>query len=290
MTRSAEPDPRAPFAGDAGEETLFEPRASGERVFAGALLDVRRDRVRLPDGSESVREYIVHPGAVLVVPVLDDGRLIVERQFRYPHNRTFLEFPAGKLDPGEGALATAERELIEETGYAALPWIRLGLVHPGISYSTEAIELYAARGLSHVGARLDAGEFLEILQCTEGGVWTALDEGRLTDAKTVAALALYSRWMAASRRSIRVQIDGVVQGVGYRDWMLRAALRAGTAGWVRNQRDGSVEALLQGPRDACDRLVDRCMRGPPAARVKRVVVTPCAFDETLTGFDQRPSA
>ena len=106
MTKPATGDPRPPLAAGAGDAALVEHRESGEQVYHGALLDVRRDRARMPDGSSAVREYIVHPGAVLVVPVADDGRLVVERQFRYPPNRTFLEFPAGKLDPGESAIET----------------------------------------------------------------------------------------------------------------------------------------------------------------------------------------
>jgi ADP-ribose pyrophosphatase len=247
-------DPRAPLVADAASASLVERRIAGERVYQGALLDVRRDRARLPDGGEAVREYIVHPGAVLVVPVLDDGRLILERQFRYPHNRTFIEFPAGKLDPGERALDTAVRELVEEVGHEAKHWTRLGVVHPVISYSTEAIEIYIAQRLTDVGAKLDPGEFLEVLCWTHQELARALDEERVTDAKTVAAVAMHARWMAATRRSLRVRVSGLVQGVGYRDWLIRRAGAAGVYGWVRNRREDFVEAVLQGPRDACDRL------------------------------------
>jgi ADP-ribose pyrophosphatase len=287
---AGEADPRPAHAANPADDRLIEQRLSGERVYAGALLDVRRDRARLPDGGEAVREYIVHPGAVLVIPVLDDGRFVVERQFRYPHDRTFLEFPAGKLDPGETALATGLRELEEEAGYHAVLWTRLGVVHPCISYSTEAIEIYLARALTHVGARLDPGEFLEVTACSEADLDAALDEGRLTDAKTIVALTLLARWTSASRRSVRVRVTGVVQGVGYRDWMLRRAHEAGVAGWVRNRRDGSVEALFQGAREACDRLAAACCRGPRAAQVARVEVARAAYDESVTVFDLRPSA
>jgi len=172
---------------------LRETRIDGEAVFDGALLHVRRDRVRLPDGGEAVREYVVHPGAVLLVPVLDDGRLLVERQFRYPLDRVFLEFPAGKIDPGEAPEATARRELVEETGFEAGTLTPLALLHPVISYSTEAIQCFVARALRHVGARLDHGEFLELATPTLDELLASCDRGEITDAKTVASLLLYAR-------------------------------------------------------------------------------------------------
>ena len=287
MKRPATPDPRPAAA--QSDDPLTERRIGGEQVYRGALLDVRRDRATMPDGSEAVREYIVHPGAVLVVPVRDDGRLIVERQFRYPHNRSFLEFPAGKLDPGESALATGVRELVEEAGCTAQVWIRLGVIHPVISYSTEAIELYAAYALASVGAKLDPGEFLEIVECTEAELYEAIEAERLTDAKTIAALALYSRWKAATTRSVRLRISGRVQGVGYRDWAVRAATATGLTGWVRNRMDGSVEAHVQGSRAACDRFIDACREGPRACRVERVDVARAPVDDALRGFDVRRS-
>lgn len=283
-------DPRPAGTRDDDREALAEHRLSGEQVYSGALLDVRRDRVRLPDGGEAIREYVVHPGAVLIVPIEDDGRFIVERQFRYPQNRAFLEFPAGKRDPGERSLETARRELIEEAGFAAVEWTRLGVIHPVISYSTEAIEIYAARGLSHVGARLDHGEFLELLHRTAEELYEAIDDARLTDAKTIAALVMHSRWISAPQRSCRVRIAGTVQGVGYRDWLTRAAQKAGVAGWVRNRRDGSVEAHFQARREPCDRLIEACRRGPPAAQVALIEVAHREFDASLDGFGQQASA
>lgn len=278
-------DPRpAPLRDD---DPLLERRIDGEQVYRGALLDVRRDRATTPDGGEAVREYVVHPGAVLVVPVCDDGRIVVERQFRYPHNRSFVEFPAGKLDPGESALDTGVRELAEEAGYAAQVWIRLGVIHPVIAYSTEAIHLYEARGLTHVGARLDAGEFLELFECSEEELLAAIDEERITDAKTVAAFALHQRWKRAAARSVRLCISGRVQGVGYRDFAQREASAAGLVGWVRNRADGSVEAHVEGPRDACDRFIDACRRGPRACRVDRIEVNRVAQDASLREFGLR---
>jgi ADP-ribose pyrophosphatase len=174
-------------------ESLHETCVDGQTVYDGSFLHVRRDRVRLPDGGQAVREYVVHPGAVLIVPVLDDGRLLVERQFRYPLQRVFLEFPAGKIDPGETPLQTAAREMIEETGYEAGRLVPLCVLHPVISYSTEAIQCFVADGLRHVGARLDHGEFLEIEATSLDALLAALDRGEITDAKTVATLLLYAR-------------------------------------------------------------------------------------------------
>jgi len=172
---------------------LVEVGVRSEVVFSGKLLEVRSDRVRLPNGAEATREFVVHPGAVLVVPVLEDGRLVLERQFRYPVRRVMLEFPAGKIDAGETPLATAQRELVEEVGYEATTWKRLGTIHPEIGYSTEFIDMFVATGLAHVGSRLDDGEFLDVVTMTEDELLATFDCGGVTDGKTLAALFAWRR-------------------------------------------------------------------------------------------------
>ena len=167
---------------------LSERFVSGEQVFDGTLLKVRRDTVRLPDGSHGTREYIRHPGAVAIVPIFDDGRVLLERQFRYPHGREFIEVPAGKLEPDEPHLATAKRELLEETGYEAKEWQRLGVIHTAIAYTDEAIEIFMARKLGHVGRKLDQGEFIENLILPFAEAIAMIGDGRISDGKTVAAL------------------------------------------------------------------------------------------------------
>ncbi len=187
-----------PPAAEDADAGLRETPLSSEQVWRGHFLDVRSDRVRLPDGSETRREYIVHPGAVMVVPLLDDGRLLMERQYRYPMGRAMLEFPAGKLDPGEDKLACAQRELIEETGYRAREWAYAGVLHNAIAYSNEGIEIFFARGLVAGERRLDEGEFLDVLSCTPAELDALARAGALTDAKTLIGLLWLQRWQSGA--------------------------------------------------------------------------------------------
>jgi ADP-ribose pyrophosphatase len=176
------------------DDHLVERQLESTRVFQGNFLDVRRDRVALPDGGSATREYIRHPGAVMVVPLLDDGRLLMERQYRYPMGRVMLEFPAGKLDAGEDPLDCGRRELLEETGYSAAEWAYAGVLHNAIAYSDEGIHIYFARGLTRGEQRLDEGEFLELVTYTVDDLDRMAAAGELTDAKTLIGLLWLQRW------------------------------------------------------------------------------------------------
>lgn len=179
---------------EADDTHLVERLIESSQVYQGHFLDVRCDRVALPDGGKAHREYIRHPGAVMVVPLLDDGRLLMERQYRYPMGRVMLEFPAGKLDAGEDPLACGQRELTEETGYTAAEWACAGVLHNAIAYSDEGIHIYFARGLTRGAQQLDAGEFLELVTHTPAELDTLAARGDLTDAKTLIGLLWLQRW------------------------------------------------------------------------------------------------
>lgn len=180
--RDEHDDPRA-----RGED-LSETRLSSRTVFKGVLLHVKADRVRLPNGSESTREYIVHPGAAMIIALTDDHRIVLERQYRYPVGMHFIELPAGKIDPGEDPLATAQRELREECGYAAREWHHLTTLHPAIGYADERIELYLARGLSDVGHQRDDDEMIEVLHVTVEQALAWVRERHITESKAVTGL------------------------------------------------------------------------------------------------------
>jgi ADP-ribose pyrophosphatase len=176
------------------DKHLRETLVRGEQVFQGRFLDVRRDVIALPDGQHATREYIVHPGAVMIVPLLGDGRLVMERQYRYPLARVMLEFPAGKIDAGEPPFACAVRELAEETGYRAAEWARAGILHNAIAYSNEGIEVWFARGLTLGERRLDDGEFLDLALHTADEIDAMAARGEITDAKTLIGLLWLQKW------------------------------------------------------------------------------------------------
>ncbi len=167
---------------------------SSRVVYDGGFLKVLRDEVHLPDGAPAWREYVRHPGAVMMLAFVDERTILLERQHRYPHHRDFIELPAGKLEANEGPLATAKRELIEECGYEARDWWRIATLHPSIGYSDEVIELYGARGLTHVGAQLDVGEHLETFEARLEDALRWVREGIITDTKTTTGLLWWAQF------------------------------------------------------------------------------------------------
>ena len=173
---------------------LTERQTAGQQVYRGDFLDVRRDSIAFADGSTATREYIVHPGAVMVVPLLDDGRLVLERQYRYPLGRVLLEFPAGKRDAHESVQHCGQRELAEETGYRAAEWARACVIHNACAYSTEGIEIWFARGLTLGPRQLDSGELIDLLLMTETELDALAASGALTDVKTLIGLQWLQKW------------------------------------------------------------------------------------------------
>ena len=171
---------------------LIETKLKCQELFRGSFLHAFLDTVALPDGTQATREYVIHPGAVMIIPLLEMPgqplQLVMERQFRYPVQRVMIEFPAGKLDPQESTLQCAQRELYEETGYRANRWARAGVMHPVISYSTEFIEIWFAKDLSVGQRQLDPGEFLEVITQTPEALQLACLNGEVTDGKTLTGM------------------------------------------------------------------------------------------------------
>ena len=194
-----------------GDSHLIETRTSSQEVLKGVFLHAFRDTVLLPDGQSSVREYVVHPGAVMVIPLLTDAeghiRVVLERQFRYPVGQVMIEFPAGKLDADESVLACAQRELREGTGYTATEWGRAGGMHPVIAYSTEFIDIWFARGLTLGERKLDQGEFLDVITATPQELLQWCFEGKVTDAKTLTG-ALWLQNVLAGAWALSWQNSG----------------------------------------------------------------------------------
>lgn len=185
-----------PARDDLPDAHLREETLESKVVYKGHFIELRRDVVRLPNGREAAREYVVHPGAVMIVAILPDGRLVLERQYRYPVRQTMIEFPAGKLDAGEGGLACAQRELLEETGYSAKRWAKAGILHPVIGYATEIIEIWFAQDLTLGERHLDDGEFLDVFPASLEELEDWMRDGHLTDVKTITGMMWLQKWRA----------------------------------------------------------------------------------------------
>jgi ADP-ribose pyrophosphatase len=165
-----------------------ETMVSSRTAYEGKLLTLKEDRVSLPDGGTAMREYVLHQGASMVLPLFSDGSVLLERQFRYPLRRHFLELPAGKIDLGEDALTTAQRELLEETGYTAADWRHLITLYPCVGYSNERVELFIARGLKHEGHPGEDGEFIECVQLGLDEALELVTTGEINEPKTIVGL------------------------------------------------------------------------------------------------------
>lgn len=174
---------------------LTEHCISSEVIASGGMLTVKRDEVRLPNGNTSRREYVMHPGAVVVVPILANGNVILEKQFRYALGQVFIELPAGKIDAGEDILVTGQRELLEETGYSATDWVKLGHQHPCIGYSNEVIYIYLARDLVAGAHKRDEDETLEIFEASFADCLGMVQNGEITDGKTIVAIFLAEKYL-----------------------------------------------------------------------------------------------
>lgn len=181
-----------------GDTHLREEQVSSEAIYGGIFLNMKRDQVRLPDGQIAAREYLTHPGAVAIVALLDDGRVLLERQYRYPIAKACIEIPAGKLEIGEDHLLCAQRELEEETGYTANKWSYIRRIHPVISYSTEFIDIYLAEDLIPGKSKLDDEEFLDVFAAPLEQLLTWIEEGEITDVKTTIS----AYWLDRYRRGL----------------------------------------------------------------------------------------
>ena len=184
-------------------EDFTETRLTSRVAYDGGLLKVLRDEVRLPDGGQAWREYVLHPGAVMVLALVDDDTLLLERQYRYPKGAHFYELPAGKLEPDEPPLETAKRELVEECGFEAAEWWKIAKLDPCIGYSDEVIHLYGARGLRHVGNKLDVGEHLVTFEAKLADAMDWIRDGHITDTKTIIGIMWWATWGRGGSGALR---------------------------------------------------------------------------------------
>ena len=172
---------------------LKETCLSSEHIYKGKFLDVWKDKVELPNGKTSSREYIKHPGAVVIIPVLPDGKIGLIRQYRYPMGMEQIELPAGKLDKNEDHLDTAKRELEEEIGYRANSMKEITEIHPCIGYSDERMWIYLAEGLSYTKTNQDLDEFVELMPTELSDSVEMIWSGKITDVKSIIGILWANR-------------------------------------------------------------------------------------------------
>lgn len=177
------------------DNDLTEHCISTQTIASGGMLTVKCDQVLLPNGNKSQREYVMHPGAVVVVPILPNGHVVLEKQFRYPLHQVFIELPAGKIDKNEDVLVTGQRELFEETGYTATVWIKLGHQHPCIGYSNEVIHMFLALGLSAGEHQRDEDESMEVFDASFEDCLIMIQNSQITDGKTIIALLMAEKYL-----------------------------------------------------------------------------------------------
>lgn len=171
------------------DKNLAEEKVSSKEIFKGVLLHVFQDTVKLPNGNETLREYITHNGAVCIIPITDDGRVIMERQFRYPVRKVISEIPAGKLESKEeDQLEAAKRELMEETGYTADTWIDMGWYMGAPAYTDEGVKMFMAKGLKKGDRHLDDDEFLNVYTESLDTLFDLVMKGEIKDGKTIVAV------------------------------------------------------------------------------------------------------
>jgi ADP-ribose pyrophosphatase len=180
------------------DKHLIETTVSSELVYQGHFLRVKHDVVQLPNGKTAIREHILHPGAVVIIPILDNGDVLLERQYRYPLGQVFIEFPAGKLDAGESPLACGKRELLEETGYTAREWAYAGQMHIAIAYTNEVIHIYFAKGLTKGERKLDEEEFLDVFAAQPAQVLGWCRDGSITDSKTLTCALWLQNYLSGT--------------------------------------------------------------------------------------------
>lgn len=174
---------------------LIEKKIKSISITKGHWIQIQTDKIKLSTGKESVREYVKHPGASLIIPELPNGKLLFVKQYRYALGSIFLEFPAGKKDPHESSLLTAKRELLEEVGYKAKKMTYLTHIHPVIGYASEVIDIYLAQDLKFVGDCPDDEEFLIPVELTLNQAFELIWKHKITDVKTQIALFWYKNYL-----------------------------------------------------------------------------------------------